>query len=90
MDAMKPSHTNGSREGLGSVPTERVDSVYDVLHVPSVTLSPGENDSSTDAKLHRSSQEAPTSQAVIENVAEHPMQIDTVYSVLQRPKNLKT
>ncbi|XP_039996345.1 uncharacterized protein LOC120797114 [Xiphias gladius] len=90
LDATQPSWTISPKDGLGSMPTQMIDTVYSVLHVPHVTPCLVEHDSCRDTKGHETIEEASTSQPVAVDEAERHMQIDTVYSVLQRPKNLKS
>lgn len=75
-----------SREELGSEQSPKVDSVYCVLEVPNLTASHRKSDSSKDTKGHKKIQEASASQSATLDEAQRPTQIDTVYSVLQKPK----
>ncbi|XP_071315281.1 uncharacterized protein [Trachinotus anak] len=90
VDATQPRQTSSPREDMGSMTSEKVDTVYSVLHVPNVTHSLGVSDNSKDVKGHNTMQEASIPQSVIVDEAECPTQIDTVYSMLQKPKNLKS
>lgn len=86
VDAMQPcqasSPTISPREQLGPKQSLKVDTVYSTVQVPHVASSLGMSDSSEADKIR----EATTSQYAVLNEAEHRAQIDTVYSVLQRPK----
>ncbi|XP_044040826.1 uncharacterized protein LOC122870583 [Siniperca chuatsi] len=94
VDAAQPSQTSSPtispREELGSKQSQKVDTVYSVLEVANVNASLGKSDGSKATKGHKKIQEALTSQSVTVDEAEHPTQIDTVYSMLQKPKNLKS
>ncbi|XP_018532524.1 uncharacterized protein si:ch1073-220m6.1 [Lates calcarifer] len=81
VDPSQPSWTHGPGEQLGAMSSQTVDTVYSVLQATNVAASLGKSDTRR--------QEASTSQSVISE-AEHPVQIDTVYSVLQKPKNMKS
>ncbi|XP_078132250.1 uncharacterized protein LOC144534284 [Sander vitreus] len=90
VDATQPCQTSSPtispRDELGPKQSQKVDTVYSFLQVPNVTSSLGKSDSS---KGPMKVQEASTSQ----DEAQHSSltaQIDTVYSVLQKPKNLKS
>ncbi|XP_034713078.1 SLAM family member 9 [Etheostoma cragini] len=78
------SPTISQRDELGSQQSQKVDTVYSFLQVPTVTSSLSKIDGS---KGHKNVQEALTSQYFPQEEAQHPAQIDTVYSVLQKPKN---
>ncbi|XP_032399919.1 uncharacterized protein si:ch1073-220m6.1 [Etheostoma spectabile] len=81
------SPTIGPRDELGSQQSQKVDTVYSFLQVPTVTPSLNKIDGS---KGHKDVQEASTSQHFPQEEAQHPAQVDTVYSVLQKPKNIKS
>lgn len=80
VSVIHPSQTSSTRHGLGSTPSQTVDTVYSVLEAPKVS------NRSKDTKGHRKTGDAPTSQSVTPGEAEHCVQIDTVYSMLQKPK----
>ncbi|XP_056224615.1 uncharacterized protein LOC130164143 isoform X1 [Seriola aureovittata] len=90
VDASQPRQTSSPREEMGSMPSEKADTVYSFLQAKNVTPSLGKSDGSKDMKGHKMIGEASTSQSVIVDEAEHPTQIDTVYSMLQKSKNLKS
>lgn len=90
VSAMQPSETSNPtispREELGPKQSQEVDTVYSFLQVPNKAASPGRSDSNNDAKEHNKTTEASTSPSVTQNQAEQPAEIDTVYSVLQKPQ----
>ncbi|XP_059211544.1 uncharacterized protein LOC131990162 [Centropristis striata] len=77
------SPTVSPREELGSKQSQQIDTVYSFLQVQKATSSLGKSD---DSEGHKEVQEASASECVGQNEAEHPAQIDTVYSVLQKPQ----
>lgn len=79
VNVIHPSQTSSTRQGLGSMPSQTVDTVYSVLEAPKVS------DRSKDTKGHQKTRDAPTSQSVTPGEAEQRVQIDTVYSMLQKP-----
>ncbi|KAE8279287.1 hypothetical protein D5F01_LYC22873 [Larimichthys crocea] len=90
VSAMQPSETSNPtispREELGPKQSQEVDTVYSFLQVPNKAASPGRSDSNNDAKEHNKTTEASTSPSVTQNQAEQHAEIDTVYSVLQKPQ----
>ncbi|XP_044197305.1 uncharacterized protein LOC122973665 [Thunnus albacares] len=77
-------------EELGSKQSQEVDTVYSLLQAPAVTASLGKSDNGKNTKACKKIREATASQTVTLDGAEHTRQIDTVYSVLQKPKSLKS
>ncbi|KAG7235281.1 hypothetical protein INR49_002853 [Caranx melampygus] len=90
VDASQPRQTSSPREEMGSMPNDKVDTVYSTLQAANVAPSCGKSDRGKDMKGHKTNHQASTSQAVIVDEAECPTQIDTVYSVLQKPTNVKS
>nr|XP_033465024.1 uncharacterized protein si:ch1073-220m6.1 [Epinephelus lanceolatus] len=90
VDTSQPCQTSSPtispREGLGSAQSQKVDTVYSILQAPKMTSSLGKVDGSEDTKGPKDVQEASASQYVILDEAQHSAKIDTVYSVLQKPK----
>ncbi|KAG7999375.1 hypothetical protein GBF38_000245, partial [Nibea albiflora] len=90
VSAMQPSQTSsptiGPREGLEPKQSQEVDTVYSFLQAPNKAASPGKSNGNNDAKEHSRTTEAPTSPSVTQIQAEQPAEIDTVYSVLQKPQ----
>ncbi|XP_026208663.1 T-lymphocyte surface antigen Ly-9-like [Anabas testudineus] len=86
VDAICPSPSSSTRVEPGSMSSQKVDTVYSVLQAPKGSLAPGKSDRTKDMKGNQKTQEASASQSVTLRGAEHPVQIDTVYSMLQKPK----
>ncbi|XP_049425153.1 T-lymphocyte surface antigen Ly-9 [Epinephelus fuscoguttatus] len=90
VDTSQPCQTSSPtispREGLGSAQSQKVDTVYSILQAPNVTSSLGKVDGSENTKGPKDVQKASASQYAILDEAQHPAKIDTVYSVLQKPK----
>ncbi|KAM7377141.1 hypothetical protein PAMA_013764 [Pampus argenteus] len=77
-----------SRDESRSKQNQKTDTIYSFLQVPTVMAS--ESDSSKDTKGCEKITGATASPSGPLNEAGHTMQIDTVYSVLQKPRNLKS
>ncbi|XP_042367942.1 uncharacterized protein LOC121961907 [Plectropomus leopardus] len=74
-------------EELGSQQSQKVESVYSVLQAPKGTSSLDKDGCSEDTKVHKEAKEASASQQATPKEAERPSQIDTLYSVLQKPQH---
>lgn len=94
VDAMQPSQTSSPnispREEPGSKQSQKVDTIYCLLEAPNETSSLGKSDGSKAAKRDEKIRAASNSRSVTLDEAEQHTQIDTVYSVLQKPKNLQS
>lgn len=94
VDAMQPSQTSSPnispREEPGSKQSQKVDTIYCLLEVPNETSSLGKSDGSKAAKRDEKIRAASNSRSVTLDEAEQHTQIDTVYSVLQKPKDLQS
>ncbi|XP_026154315.1 uncharacterized protein LOC113125197 isoform X2 [Mastacembelus armatus] len=77
------SQTSSTREELGSMQSQKVDTVYSVVQVPPVAPPLGKSESSKDTRGHKP-------EASAQGEAVSSMQIDTVYSLLQKPKHSKS
>ncbi len=94
VDPTRPSATSSPtiipRDELGSSQSQPVDTVYSFLEPPKVKDRVGESDSSKDTKGHMAIKEASTSQTVTLYETQQPVQIDSVYSVLQKPEKVES
>ncbi|XP_028994553.1 uncharacterized protein si:ch1073-220m6.1 [Betta splendens] len=81
VDAIHPSETSGTREEPGSTHGPAVNTVYSVLQPTKRKPSQGTGD---DCKVSTGPQEAQVASA---SQGEQPLQVDTVYSMLQRPRH---
>ncbi|XP_028285112.1 uncharacterized protein LOC114450888 [Parambassis ranga] len=70
----EPSQTSSPRQELGSVQSQKVDTVYSILQRPK------------DTKGNENIQVAVPSQSVTPVETQHPVQVETVYSMLKKPK----
>uniref|UniRef100_UPI0037E9127E uncharacterized protein isoform X2 n=1 Tax=Semicossyphus pulcher TaxID=241346 RepID=UPI0037E9127E len=84
VEAPQPNQTSSPKVEIGSKQSQTVDTLYSVLQLPHRTDSHGKSASSNDTTVHKPIQEASTSVTLGE--AEQPMQVDTVYSRLQKPE----
>ncbi|XP_040886693.1 uncharacterized protein LOC121176708 [Toxotes jaculatrix] len=80
------TQSSSATQQSGSTPSEGVDTVYCMLQAPNVIPSLSKSDKSRGTKGREMIREPPTSQPVSVNEAECLTKIDTVYSVLQKPK----
>lgn len=85
VEASRPQQSSSEREEMESVPNDKVDTVYSTLQAANVAPAHGKSDRGKDMKGHKANQEA-----VSVDEAACPTQIDTVYSVLQKPANVKS
>ncbi|XP_074518306.1 uncharacterized protein LOC141784379 [Halichoeres trimaculatus] len=77
------SPTVNIQEELGSVESKTVDTVYSVLQLPRVNDSHGKSDKGSSTKDHEVIEVASASES---GEAEHHKQVDSVYSMVQKPK----
>ncbi|XP_067381118.1 uncharacterized protein si:ch1073-220m6.1 isoform X1 [Channa argus] len=86
VDAIHPNQTSSTRGQLGSASSQKVDTVYSILQRPKVTPALVTADSSNNTKRHHNTEQSSASYSANPLTAKQAMQIDTVYSLLQRPK----
>lgn len=86
VEVTQPNQTSSPREELDSKQNNQVDTIYSILQMPNAAACLGKSDSSSNTKGHKNQQEALTSESVALDEAQCSMQVDTVYSVLQKPK----
>ncbi|XP_022078926.1 uncharacterized protein si:ch1073-220m6.1 [Acanthochromis polyacanthus] len=89
VDITQPNQTSSPREELGSKQSHEVNTTYSVVQRPKAATCLGKSDNSNNTNGHENIQEALTSESVNVDEAQRSTHVDTVYTVLQKPKNLK-
>ncbi|XP_023130815.2 uncharacterized protein si:ch1073-220m6.1 [Amphiprion ocellaris] len=90
VDVSQPNQTSSPREELGSKQSHEINTTYSVVQRPKAATRLGKSDNSNDMKGHENIQEALTSESVDLDETQRSTHVDTVYTVLQNPKNLKS
>lgn len=86
MDVAQPRQTSSIREEQDANSNEKVHTIYSVLQPP--RLSAAKPESCEDVKEQPNTEEASTSPSARVTGTEIPS-VDTVYSMLQKPKGLR-
>ncbi|XP_041635805.1 uncharacterized protein LOC121504808 [Cheilinus undulatus] len=90
VDVTQPSQINNRssnpREELRSAESWTVDTIYSVLQLPNAASSLKNRDRDNSPRENELSQEASTSASVILRGPDAPMEVETLYSVLKKPK----
>ncbi|KAM4536736.1 uncharacterized protein PAE49_021216 [Odontesthes bonariensis] len=82
VDVGHPRERSIPREEQFSRESQKADTVYSI---PKPAASRSKSDGKKDSAGHKNTQETPASEAVFSDEPQHSTQIDTVYSLLQKP-----